>query len=253
MRLTPAHVLCALLLACAAETQPLGEAASPARVGAAMDSLAARGDLTAPRAPADASAATPPAGFENDPRWHAVLLKIAGRYETWGRVDDRSRWAPYDCRMPPPPQARFSASGDPATHGGKLYTLYALDAAAYGAPASVLSDDRATFPELTQSVVKEAFVPEHVPAPGSADEADEHLLRPATREGKTYRTGARQGLFIMARLARDEPGTDRGWIYGTVASDRRTITASGHLSQCIRCHESAPKDRLFGVPAPSAQ
>lgn len=212
--------LCSLLSACATEAQPASSAPPEG----------------APAAPAE---------FENDPRWHPTLRKVAGAYEAWGRVDDEARWAPWLCRMPTPALARFSQSGDADTHGAKLYTLYALDPVAYGAPQSATPPDRAAFSELAQAVVKEAFVP--TLAADSTDFTDARDLRPAVKDGAVYHTGPRAGLYVMAKLAKDEPGTDAGWVYGTISADLQTITAAGRLPSCIACHEQAPKDRLFGL------
>ena len=50
----------------------------------------------------------------------------------------------------------------------------------------------------------------------------------------------------MAKLAPETPGTDEGWIYGTVAPDG-TVTSAGLVESCMECHDSAPHERLFGV------
>src|SRR4051794_13219857 len=76
-------------------------------------------------------------------------LSIAAEYQSWGRVDDELRWAPFLCRQPMPGTAWVSASTDGATHGQKLYSVFAKDHAAYPASSPV-----------GQAVVKESFVPE---------------------------------------------------------------------------------------------
>src|SRR5262245_25540832 len=45
----------------------------------------------------------------NSAQFHARLLEVAKTYETFGRVDDEYRWAPWLCRRPQPSEARFSA------------------------------------------------------------------------------------------------------------------------------------------------
>jgi hypothetical protein len=46
----------------------------------------------------------------------------------------------------------------------------------------------------------------------------------------------------------DEPGSDAGWIYGTVAPDG-TVTSAGRVANCMGCHTSdARRERLFGLP-----
>ena len=42
------------------------------------------------------------------------------------------------------------------------------------------------------------------------------------------------------------PGTDDGWVYGTVSADGKTVTSAGRVDSCMRCHETR-KDRVFGI------
>ena len=44
------------------------------------------------------------------------------------------------------------------------------------------------------------------------------------------------------------PGTDEGWVYGTVTADGKKVTAAGRVQSCINCHQDARNDRLFGIP-----
>lgn len=171
-------------------------------------------------------------------------LAIAGEYRAYGRVDDELRWAPYLCRQPMPGMAWPSASSDSATHGQKLYSVFAKDHAAYPATSPV-----------GQVVVKESFVPELVtdpsfqfapPLDGSNVDAD-HFYPYAKRDGAVYHAGASAGLFIMYRLDPNTANTDDGWVYATVSPDRR-VTGSGRLAACIECHRNADHGRLFGVP-----
>src|SRR4051794_31121680 len=74
-------------------------------------------------APAPAPAAEPP--------FHALLKKVARESLNYGGVDDEMRWAPGLCRAPMPATAHVSASKDDATHGRKLYSLFARDRQAY--------------------------------------------------------------------------------------------------------------------------
>jgi hypothetical protein len=60
------------------------------------------------------------------------------------------------------------------------------------------------------------------------------------------------GLFIMMKLDPATPDTDHGWVYGTVAADRVTVTSAGRVASCMGCHESAGFDRLFGADTRSA-
>jgi hypothetical protein len=214
-----------------------------------------------------------PAHDENEPRWHDALTEIAQTYARWGRVDDELRWAPGLCRMQMPGRARFSASDDEGTHGGrKLYSVFALDPQAYGAmpsagglhgERSIVAGPPAVDPDaerarrargvraladVVQVLVKESFRPEETPRQGDGSTWGRRLS-PATRGGRTYHAGEPLGLYVMMRT-RDAgtPGTDAGWVYGTIAPDG-TITASGRVRSCMSCHVDAPHDRWFGLPS----
>src|SRR5439155_11217653 len=171
----------------------------------------------------------------------AQLTTVAKEYVSYGRWDDELRWAPGLCRQPLPGYARPSGSVDGATHGQKLYSIFAKD-----------HDDYPTQSKVGQVVVKESFAAELVTdpsvtfAPSSAmfpDGATDHFYPYATKDGKVYRAGARTGLFVMTKVdaAAD---TDAGWVYGVVPPDG-TVAAAGRLDACMSCHEYAPHDRLF--------
>lgn len=102
----------------------------------------------------------PPKGAPevNDKRFHERLLSIARYYPLYGRVDDEFRWAPGLRRMPMAGQVRFSRSKDTATHGQKLYSVFARDRGAYY--------EVGMFPKAPstkgQIVIKESWVPEKV-------------------------------------------------------------------------------------------
>ncbi len=40
---------------------------------------------------------------------------------------------------------------------------------------------------------------------------------------------------------------DEGWGYGTISVDRKTVSSAGRVASCMRCHDSAPHGRLFGL------
>ncbi|HKQ71024.1 MAG TPA: hypothetical protein VJT73_16875 [Polyangiaceae bacterium] len=178
--------------------------------------------------------------------------RIAANYQSWGRVDDEWRWAPFLCRLPLPAVARPSQSDDPSTHGQKLYSVFAKNHAAY--PAG---------PHTDQAVVKESWVPEVVTEPDanynpgsyrtSADagarSADaDHFYGYAKGEGGVvYRAATPAGLFIMFKLAPTTPDTDQGWVYATVTTAGQ-VTSAGRIASCMGCHEAADHERLFGVP-----
>jgi hypothetical protein len=149
------------------------------------------------------------------------LLKIAASYESYGKVDDEARWAPWLCRAPRDPMLRASASGDEKTHGKKLYYLFAKDRQAYVRPKDKPQP-------LGQVLVKEAWAP----AAASTKE------RPVA--------GERGALFIMMKTG--DPAADAGWIYATTSPDRKSITASGKIASCMECHQTRTRDRMFGLP-----
>jgi hypothetical protein len=180
--------------------------------------------------------------FVNDPRWHETVLAIAKAYPTWGRVDDEARWAPGLCRMPQPAQARISESEDSSTHGRKLYTVYAMDAQAYGFPPTATYGFQPV-EGVEQVLVKEAFAPREL----AAGEAWTMQLRPAVHEDKTYVPGDRRGLYLMFQLPTPAPDSDEGWVYATVDADLETVTAAGRIETCMGCHQTE-EDRLFGLP-----
>jgi hypothetical protein len=189
-------------------------------------------------------------------------------------VDDRHRWAPEDCRIPPPPQARTSASTDETTHGRKLYSVYARDRHAY---ARLTTDKPAA---VGQVVVKQSWVPEEVtgdeaaaalaaakkgwflwvPPKGAAPKParpegtpesvrDDGFNPYVVRDGKVFKAAKQSDLFVMLKLDPRTPGTDDGWVYGTVSPDGKTVSSAGRVESCMKCHVEAKSDRLFGLPA----
>lgn len=190
----------------------------------------------------------PPARAEGP--FDARLREIAKSYKSGlyaSPVDGHMpRWAPLLCRMPQPGadflpgSVRVSASKDEATHGQKLYYLFAKDQLAY----LNLTADK---PMPTgQFIVKESWLPEEM-----TNDAQVRLLagQPVVeKDGKRFRTGKLTGLYIMLKLAAETPDTDQGWVYGTVSADGKTVTAAGRVESCMSCHVKASKDRLFGLP-----
>ena len=65
-------------------------------------------------------------------------------------------------------------------------------------------------------------------------------------DGVRYRAGDASGLFVMYKLDPATPGTDDGWVYGTLTADGRTVTSAGVVESCAGCHARAPHDHLFG-------
>jgi hypothetical protein len=226
------------------------------------------GLITLSMVAATTTAATDPPEL-NDKQFHEKLLTIARIYTTYGRVDDEARWAPLFCRMPNPAQAHASRSNDEATHGQKLYSLFARDRGAYTA-----APDKAN--PVGQVIIKESWLPEEVkrepakqrraapaerPVPKIDVPADLASKEPlagllandsfhpyAQKNGKVYKAAKKGDLFIMFKVDPKTAGTDEGWVYGTVTADGKQVTSAGRVASCMKCHETR-KDRLFGSEA----
>lgn len=169
-----------------------------------------------------------------DARFEAKVRDAAKDYESWGRVDDEARWAPYLCRQPNPSVPRLTFD-----HGGrKLYYVFAKDREDYVQGAVGQG----------QAVVKESWVPEEVVASAGSveDSRNDNPRRTLVSEGKRWHAKERAGLFVLLKLEKDTPGTDEGWVYGTV-STKGEVTAAGNLASCRHCHELAKDERLFGL------
>jgi hypothetical protein len=201
-----------------------------------------------------------------DPRFTEVLLTAARDYQNWTRVDEYPNLAPMLCREPSgldygfPSHARLSGA-DESQHGRKLYYLYAghgrHDARHYY--LSLGSPDAQPIP-TGFAIVKQSWVavpsePPANPAPelpeGMELSISTNAPAPITwveHEGQRLQTGEQAELFVMAKLgAADMPGTDAGWIYGTLTPDGQTVTSAGLVQRCMDCHDAAPHDRLFGL------
>jgi hypothetical protein len=171
-----------------------------------------------------------------------TLRSIAANYAKWQRVDEWNHWAPEMCRMQRS-TARISASEDAATHGGKLYYLYAKDRAAYMASAT---QDQ----PVGQVIVKESWKPVELPASELADAAKAKAAGGhgfAERGGKLWKPGEKNGLFVMMKLVPGASGTDNGWLYATTSPDGSVVHESGRIASCMGCHESGTHDRMFGL------
>ena len=192
--------------------------------------------------------------------FEAELARVAAEYRTYGRVDDELRWAPYLCRLPMPARAHLTTSSDPGTHGGqKVYSLLAKDHAAYERAEAAHGTAGGIAGDVTQPVgqviVKESFEAQRI-APADAPQAEhlsffagldssgDHFVPYARKGDVLYQAGRPLGLFIMLKLDPSTPGTDRGWVYGTVAPDGR-VTSGGRVGACMSCHETANADRLL--------
>jgi hypothetical protein len=188
------------------------------------------------------------------------LLAAAREYRGWQRVSDKANWAPTLCRIPAAAGAQQSRSSDGDTHGRKLYFLFARDAATYlGLPwlEDAAEIRAATARKLVgQVVVKQSWLPvevppDSVPKLAALNPGDRVIPEDYALDGDhAFRTGAPAALYVMLKLDPATPGTDQGWVYGTLTADGTKVTAAGRIASCMECHESAPHDRLFGMSPP---
>ncbi|MBL8896956.1 MAG: cytochrome P460 family protein [Planctomycetes bacterium] len=171
-----------------------------------------------------------------------LLAEIPKSYEHWSRVDEQVRISPLDCDLPDTGNGRLSQSRDEATHGRKLYYLYARDRAGY-----LLGGELAD--HVGQIVVKEAWQPQRLdPAQGI------HLLHPKTLrppsaeiDGVRYETGEPAGLFVMLKVDPATPNTDDGWVYATYPAGSAKPSEFGRIASCMECHVREGHGRLFGL------
>ncbi len=225
------------------------------------------------------------AGAPLSAAWKPSVAEAATSYRAWGVVVPRVRWAPERCLIPPPlAGVDLSQANGIGAHARKLYALYASDPTAY---LDVTDAERDVVPRIAPPgmgpieyphsfaradgsfeaprgliLVKESYAPEEVdsgtvPRPNTHESNDlvssMGFLPFAERDGKTYRTGARRDLFVMAKVALSAGApadTDAGWIYGTVSPEGE-VTSAGRVASCMECHARAPNDRLFGIPVPT--
>lgn len=162
-----------------------------------------------------------------DARHVEVIKRAAKAYVSWGKVDDQSRLAPTLCAPPPSPsKIRLSAADAESPHGKKLYYLWASDRAKY-------LDSKQTIP-VGFSIVKQSFAA--VPAAATA-----------TAKAGSWTVGPAKDVFVMVRVGDNTPGSDDGWVYGTVSPDG-TVTSAGRVATCMGCHDQqTSRDKLFGL------
>lgn len=175
----------------------------------------------------------------------ARLLEIAAEYAMYGVVDSKFSWVRTLCREWEPP-GRVSGSEDPATHGNKLYLLYARDWDAY-----VKGIERAQ--PAGQVIVKEAWESRESDKPdfsgvgftdidgNSKPESRPVKMEPAKKNGRWHMPTKKHALFIMLKA-------EDGWRYGTVSGDGKRVFQSGVISSCASCHRKVEPDSLFGLP-----
>ena len=174
--------------------------------------------LTACASTSSPAPTTPGASSEIDPQFEGAIRAAAPAYLAWGKVDDQPRVAPTLCAAMASPResshVRQSAA-EYGPHGKKLYYLWATDRAQY----------RNFELPVGFTIVKESF---------------------AAVAGEPLTVGERKDLFVMVKTG-PKPGSDEGWIYGTIATDG-TVTSAGRVASCMGCHDrDAKHERLFGL------
>ena len=173
------------------------------------------------------------------------LLKIGSEYLSYGLVDPMAAFAPVLCSAAPgPPKARLSRSDEESSHGRKLYYLFAAKNDNYVDPKRKSSP-------VGQVLVKEAWTAKETETPEVLtfeDHACGSQVTPwANLKDQFFRADKKKALFVMMKLDPQTPGTDQGWVYGTLSPDDTEVTGAGKLQNCIDCHQEAPNDRLFGT------
>lgn len=190
-----------------------------------------------------------------------MALAIARAYKSWARVSDKASWAPVLCDPARQPSGVLASdSDDDATHGRKLYFLFAkqdreyvnkpFQAAMSGSDAKLISQP------VGQAIVKESWVavPTTQPAKrvGVSMNDLEYPEEFVERDGAWFRTGEQSVLFLMFKVDVETAGTDKGWVYAAVDVKSGGVLQCGRIESCMKCHVDAPFDRLFGLPAARA-
>lgn len=216
-----------------AERKKLGDAAKSSFENAVLESVRQQAEARGFRR---AAKAAPEPGA--DERFVAVIRDAVKDYSRFACVTGSPRVAPTDCRMPAP-FVRMSAADK--EHGGKLYLLFARH-------AEGREYVKAGEPEqVGQTLVKEAWTAVPGEPTGATAASRRHTGALVLRDGDAvHHGGDAVGLFVMHKLAADTPGTDQGWVYGTVDPEGK-VTAAGKIASCIRCHQDASEDRRFGL------
>lgn len=165
-----------------------------------------------------------------DERFVETLRTAAAEYRKFPRLGVTPKVAPTDCRRP---SAQPALSNATAAHGEKLYWLHARFAVGQqyvvaGQPA-----------RIGETLVKETFT-------ALAKAPEDRSVAGYVIGDRTVFGGEATGLFVMHKLAADTPGTDQGWIYGTI-DPNGVVTSAGAVAACMRCHLDATEDRRFGL------
>ena len=185
------------------------------------------------------------------------LLEIASEYRQYTCVSPHLLQAPALCRVDPgallQPQLQSSNSKDGATHGKKLYLLYAKDRIDYeNMHARVAKGPGQNWEnKVGQAVVKQSFERLDIGPSNLVYAEGTGMGDQATSSDKDglFRRGEAKELFIMLRLPSTTPDTDHGWVYGVVNPDGKSVIQSGAIASCMECHQETTRDRLYGPPS----
>lgn len=128
--------------------------------------------------------------------------------------------------------ARLSRASAGSEHAQKLFFLYANDPDAYESAVRGMQQAHIGLTLVMESHhVLSTSIGAHGPAGTKI----------------VYQPGTISGLFIMMKVGESEtPETDMGWVYAT-ATPHGKIESVGLIESCIKCHQSAEHDRLFGL------
>lgn len=205
--------------------------------------------------------------WQNSNQFHAHLLKIANDYkENYGLVDPNANWVPLPCAglrvgVPISSTTLVSNSDDKKTHGQKLYLLFAAKKNYYNHSKKHVSplgqaivkeswEAIETEPQEKKSVVDFEKFEKMVASMATKHASGHRVIMSARKDKKFYHAGKQKELFIMYKVDPKTKGTDKGWVYGTVSADGKTVTAAGTIQSCMKCHKEAGVDRLFGPKNP---
>lgn len=193
----------------------------------------------------------------NKEQFHKELLQVAASYAKKNPVDYNLRNSPLDCRMPLPGVPAVSESDDQATHGRKLYYLFAKSARTYWQLTQGKQEEKKeqAMPKVAEPgfwLVKESWSSRKLSVEEYRKTA-RPLEFPAVshfaKQGDHYvEAQDKKGLFVMLKKAADTPDTDQGWVYATISPDGKRVTSAGRVASCMKCHEQAQHDRMLGIP-----
>jgi hypothetical protein len=165
-----------------------------------------------------------------------LLGEIEKSYKRWALVDEVPAIAGADCVGPTPGAVHESGPDRAAAHADKQFLLYAADVHAYWRSAGIR---REHMPERLNEVAHAGLLDLPI-------DVVQVVVKASFRHERDGEIGAPTGLFVMAKFANERPGTDEGWIYGTIAPSGK-VTQAGSIAKCMGCHAKQP-DRMFGLP-----